>query len=49
MKAVGDARKEYYEEFLPDLQRKREKARLRREKQAKKDLENLKNDLVSVI
>ena len=47
MKEIGSARKEYYEDFLPELTRKRKVAEKRREKQAKKDLERLRDDLVS--
>ena len=47
LKEIGNARKEYYEDFLPELTRKRKVAEKRREKQAKKDLERLRDDLVS--
>ena len=47
LKEIGSARKEYYEDFLPELTRKRKVAEKRREKQAKKDLERLRDDLVS--
>ena len=46
LKTIGDARKEYYEEFLPDLKRKKEKAQARREREAKKQIDKLKQDLV---
>jgi len=45
MKEIGEARKEYYVEFLPELKRKREVAEKRREKEAKKDMERLRDDL----
>lgn len=47
LKTIGEARKEYYEEFLPDLKRKKEKAQARREREAKKQIDKLKQDLVS--
>merc|ERR1712131_357555 len=39
LKTIGEARKEYYEEFLPDLKRKKEKAQARREREAKKQID----------
>ena len=47
MKEVSSARKEYYQDFLPELNRKKKVAEKRREKQAQKDMERLKDDLVS--
>ena len=46
LKTIGEARKEYYEEFLPDLKRKKEKAQARREREAQKQIDKLKQDLV---
>ena len=46
LKAIDEGRKEYFEEFLPELKRKKEKAERKREAQAQKDMENLKADLV---
>ena len=46
LKTIGEARKEYYEEFLPDLKRKKEKALARREREAQKQIDKLKQDLV---
>jgi len=45
LKTIGEARKEYYEEFLPDLKRKKEKALARREREAQKQIDKLKQDL----
>jgi len=45
MKEVSSARKEYYQDFLPELNRKKKVAEKRREKQAQKDMERLKDDL----
>merc|ERR1719204_1737537 len=45
LKTIGEARKEYYEEFLPDLKRKKEKAQARREREAQKQIDKLKQDL----
>ena len=47
MKEVASARKEYYQDFLPELKRKKKVAEKRRERQAQKDMERLKDDLVS--
>lgn len=46
LKTIGEARKEYYEEFLPDLKRKKEKALAKREREAQKQIDKLKQDLV---
>ena len=46
LKTIGEARKEYYEEFLPDLKRQKEKAQARREREAQKQIDKLKQDLV---
>ena len=47
LKEVADGRKEYFEDFLPDLVAKRKRAREREERKKKEDLQKLKDDLVS--
>jgi len=45
MEKITDARKEYFDDFLPELERKREKARKREEERKAEDLQRLKDDL----
>lgn len=46
MEKITDARKEYFDDFLPELERKREKARKREEERKAEELQRLKDDLV---
>ena len=46
LKEIDDGRKEYFEDFLPDLIAKRKRAREREERKKKDDLQKLKDDLV---
>jgi hypothetical protein len=46
MEKITDARKEYFDDFLPELERKRVKARKREEERKAEELQRLKDDLV---
>lgn len=43
---IQNARKEYFTEFLPDLEAKRKKAKEKEERRKEEELKKLKNDLV---
>ena len=46
MEEIASARKEYFDEFLPELEAKRKRAAEKEERRKKEELQKLKNDLV---